>query len=251
MAGIMAVSPVRVPGTVFPQRLPTVIYGKVPRKLLFSEKNNWVLWSGLEKDSTSIDISSLDIPAAKIAGKEGKSLMSAVTYYQMANPEKYWYASGSRAKVSYDDTVSNPHLTFLYPHAEHLNDAAFEKKVSEICKKARKKKTSAGRIKSVNASIIRNTRYIDTDTFSHAYDAYGALVEKKAVCYGYAEAFYLCMKRLHIPVKYEFNKSCTHVWNRVKVGKKWKVVDVTWNETTHNGYLLSSSHKGKGVYLEV
>jgi len=35
-----------------------------------------------------------------------------------------------------------------------------------------------------------------------------------------------------------------HIWNKVKVGKKWLHVDVTWNDCTHSTkYLLKSSHK--------
>lgn len=228
----------RTAETVFPQRLSYAIYGKSAQ---FKENINWALWKGLSDGSAEIDISSLHFPLSELPSK-GAYITNAISYYQMVNPDRYYYNNGMNATVSYDDTLPSEkqELTILYPHAQHLDDGAFNDAVSRICAKASRKKTDAEKIKSVNSQICRMTEYGEGE---HSSDAYGALVNHKAVCFGYAQAFHLCMNRLNIPDKYEFSKSGDHVWNRVNVKGKWKVVDVTWNDVTDNQYLLTKAHK--------
>jgi len=80
------------------------------------------------------------------------------------------------------------------------------------------------------------------EKYRPSYTAYGCLVRKTATCAGYTAAFTLIMEKLGIPEKGVYNQ--THCWNRVKIDKKWYVVDVTWNDTSKsNKYLLVSKHK--------
>lgn len=81
--------------------------------------------------------------------------------------------------------------------------------------------------------------YIDT--------AYGALVNGKAICGGYAKAFKAVMDRLGIPCvcvqgySYKDGSSefVAHMWNAVKLDGMWYAVDVTWNDTAgKNDWLL-------------
>ncbi len=65
-----------------------------------------------------------------------------------------------------------------------------------------------------------------------ASTAYGCLVEKKAICSGYAAAFQLLMNRLEIPC---FRVTGTadgvpHEWNVVTVDQKSYHVDLTWDD---------------------
>ena len=231
-----------------PMRPSSVIYGKIPKQMYFSESINRLLWSGLESESSSIDISSLKMPLDSFMGAKGTSLVSGVTYYQMVNLGRYWFSSGTKVSASYDDTLPKNQQVMLdmYPHSQHLNDGAFNAQVERICAKAMKKKTIKAKVTSVNNSICQITSYGEGD---HSSDAYGALINRKAVCTGYAQAFYLCMRRLFIPVKYEYNKECDHIWNRVLVDGKWKVVDVTWNDSApKNQYLLTPKHKAAIVF---
>lgn len=66
----------------------------------------------------------------------------------------------------------------------------------------------------------------------HAHDPYGALVEGKAVCEGYAEAFQYLLHRAGIQSFLVIGSSRGegHEWNVVKIDGKYYHVDPTWND---------------------
>lgn len=102
----------------------------------------------------------------------------------------------------------------------------------------------------------QETADANTDTDSNAYTAYGALVEGKAVCEGYAKAMQLLLQRASIPATVVSGHSLktgeAHMWNLVKINGQPYHLDPTWNDsgsflqhtyfnlTTH---ALSSTHK--------
>lgn len=62
----------------------------------------------------------------------------------------------------------------------------------------------------------------------NSFSAYGAIVQDKAVCQGYAEAMSLLLDRFNIPNI--LVSSNTHVWNLVYVDDLWLHLDVTWDD---------------------
>lgn len=90
--------------------------------------------------------------------------------------------------------------------------------------------------------------------YTYAYSAYGALVEGKAVCVGYAQGMKLLLNRVGIASTMVTGKSVengeNHVWNLVTVNGKNYHLDVTWDssEYVHHSYFnittkqLSLSH---------
>ena len=80
-----------------------------------------------------------------------------------------------------------------------------------------------------------------------AYTAYGALVEGKAVCEGYAKAYQLLLDRCGIDAVMVSSLAMNHGWNLVKLGDSWYHVDVTWDDpipdapgkADHSFFLLS------------
>lgn len=71
------------------------------------------------------------------------------------------------------------------------------------------------------------------DTLPHAFDIYGAAIEGKAVCEGYAKLFqYLCYcTGINSTQIFGTSNGSNHMWNAVKVDNEWYQVDVTWNDT--------------------
>ena len=65
------------------------------------------------------------------------------------------------------------------------------------------------------------------------HTAYGALVNKEAVCEGYAKAYKLLMDAMGIPCDVVINEE--HAWNVVCLEGKWYLVDVTNDDTSGNG----------------
>lgn len=62
---------------------------------------------------------------------------------------------------------------------------------------------------------------------------YGALIEKKVVCLGYAYAFKALMDEVGIPcVVVVGHARAYHAWNKILIDERWRVVDVTWNDNS-------------------
>ena len=66
---------------------------------------------------------------------------------------------------------------------------------------------------------------------------YGLMIEKKAVCEGYAKAFKYLLDELNIPcviicgdVTDEDGNIERHAWNEVYLEGKWYAVDTTWDD---------------------
>ncbi len=79
-----------------------------------------------------------------------------------------------------------------------------------------------------------------------SYEPYGAIVEGKAVCLGFATAFQLFMDVLDIEcitvVGAAFSSMEDHAWNMVRIDDEWYCVDATWDEGAYGfGYFNKSS----------
>lgn len=96
---------------------------------------------------------------------------------------------------------------------------------------------------AIHDYIIENTDYILDE---YKYAAYDALINKKAVCAGYAEVFQTFMDMLGIPCLYvtgqgiHNNKSEPHAWNMVKLDNEWYCVDVTWDDPIGSNNIFKS-----------
>ena len=92
------------------------------------------------------------------------------------------------------------------------------------------------KIKAIHDKICEITAY-DTEGLNDPqntlkYTAYAALVEGKAVCQGYAIAFYRLCKEAGIPVRIITGTSDgqNHAWNIVKLGEVYYNIDCTWDD---------------------
>lgn len=104
-----------------------------------------------------------------------------------------------------------------------------------------KGKSDYQKVKLIHDFIVNNTRYQFT---SNCYSAYGALVEGRAVCQGYAQLAYKMLTEAGVKC-YTITGTAnngsgaqTHAWNMVRIGKKWYYLDVTWDDPTGGGDVL-------------
>lgn len=87
------------------------------------------------------------------------------------------------------------------------------------------------------------------DAYPHAYTAYGALVEGRAVCEGYSRAMQLLLHRVGIPCTLVTGQAKEtgeeHMWNLVTVNGRNYHLDVTWDDSedilTHTFMNLSTA----------
>lgn len=91
-------------------------------------------------------------------------------------------------------------------------------------------------MKSVNDYLCNNIYYPDlnsSDYVMSAHDAYGALVEGRAVCQGYSDAFKLICDYYKIPCVCISGTSggAGHMWNAMQMDDGlWYLTDTTWND---------------------
>lgn len=138
-----------------------------------------------------------------------------------------------------------------------------DKKADEIVKKIIKKSMSTDqKVKAIHDYLATHCNYdsksASSGTMTQAHTAYGCLINKKAVCQGYAAAFNLLLTKCKIPsiAVSGYGNGGSHAWNLVKVGSKAYYYDVTWDDPVFTSgpkpdfvrwdyYKLTASQMGK------
>ena len=116
--------------------------------------------------------------------------------------------------------------------------------------------TRQNKIKYIHDYIIANTDYDQTNSTNDS-NIYGTLIEKKAVCEGYAKTFQFLMNELNIPcilvygiAQTDEEKSEFHAWNYVMLdNQKWYAIDTTWDDPIVIGGGKISDAKKHEFYL--
>lgn len=106
-------------------------------------------------------------------------------------------------------------------------------------------KTDFEKVRSIYDYICKNVTYdfqhVSTPTYDLMYTAYGALVNKTAVCQGYAVLFYRLMLEIGVDCRIISGKGdgAPHAWNIVRLDGKYFNVDSTWDAQSYiYGYFL-------------
>lgn len=169
-------------------------------------------------------------------------LSEAVEAYKNDHPEVFWLKSDFQYIDNYDSTS----LFLSYSVQPDNSDPdrlkkakeKFNKTVDKIVDGAPRNATDYELELYVNDYLVDNCVYDKEAAESeelegHENDAYGALVEKKAVCEGYSRAFQLLCNRLGVDCISISGSGDgeSHAWNNVRLDGEWYEVDVTWNDT--------------------
>lgn len=171
-----------------------------------------------------------------------KQIAEAVDAYLNDHPEVFWLKYDF--SYVYENGYTNIFFKLSMDSSERVEgqkklDAVVDKIIAEAPENA-----SALELEIyINDYLVDNCEYDDEAAKSkgilgNANDAYGALVEKKAVCEGYTRAFSLLCNEFGI------ENTCVsgvgadpdgrqepHIWNCVKLGESWYHLDVTWNDS--------------------
>ncbi len=207
---------------------------------------------GIENLQNEIPISGISIGT-----DEGMALFYRVI---ADNPQLFWVSR--KVSVSYDPrTMTVQSFVVLYTDGEKADTVngnqpvavadrtkiaakrtALNEKIGQIMGVIPANYPEIDREKLIHDYIVTHLQYdtvaagstIPVDSIlPHAYDIYGAAVEGKAVCEGYAKLFqYLC---------YQTGINATqisgkangggHMWNAVKLDGDWYEIDVTWDDS--------------------
>lgn len=128
--------------------------------------------------------------------------------------------------------------------------------------------TDYNKILQIHDWIVDNLEYEKNVTNNNVYNLYGALIEKSAVCEGYAEALKYILDEAGIPCVLVSGTATNseetterHEWNYVQLYGKWYAVDSTWddpiikgmgyvsNSVKHRYFLVGSNEMNKNHFL--
>lgn len=158
-------------------------------------------------------------------------------------PEYFWFNGAWGAGISSNGTTTiltlNPTYTITGPALSSAKNA-YNSKVSELTN-GLSGKSDYEKSKIIHDRLIDTVTYVSTNNDQNAY---GALVEGKAVCNGYARAYQHLMNEAGIPTWYvrgasinpATNTQIGHAWNLVKLDGKWYYTDVTWDDQGENTF---------------
>ena len=179
-------------------------------------------------------------------GASSASISNALGALVEENPEFFWLSGAAEIELTMEgrnildvtcdleleDGIRHEDLKFLY--------AKFNATVNDIVFRARQYNTHFHRVLFVHDYIADNTEFVSDAPMR--YNAYGCLVDHRAVCAGYAKAFQVIMKRLGYECGYvsgaDRDKSSihsSHAWNYIGIGNDYYFVDLTWDDTYTQG----------------
>lgn len=144
----------------------------------------------------------------------------------------------------YCEIYDNYYVENAILHGKQIpEDREDAQKLFEVCKKllpkiGGEKVSDYRKEKRIHDYLVQHIEYgfsdKDDEASSKAYSSYGALVEKKAVCNGYAQAMKLLCDLTGVECEMISGTADgeNHAWNLVKLDDSWYHVDATWDDPT-------------------
>lgn len=168
----------------------------------------------------------------------------AIAYQAVSNdnPELFWLpysylingvSEGSEKvsiALSYNSEAHSCSYLIQRSEQEQMS-RRLEAAASEIISKAADHSRFEAEI-ILHDELCKRVVYTSGEAEGLVYTAFGALVNGKAVCEGYARAMQLLCGKLGIPCILVFGESrgTGHMWNLIDPGDGWYHLDVTWDD---------------------
>ncbi len=185
---------------------------------------------GVESFSESINLS-----GCKLSVDQFKKVLF---YYRADYPQHFWLDAEYVVQTAKETVVSYKPKYTMHPIFVDIAKSKLEEKVGSVLPLIAECKTDYEKEKYIHDYLSNNVDY--TLEGDHVYTAYGALVQKKAVCEGYSKAFQHLCYRAGIECLYVTGESVNpmvtdsdpipHSWNIVKIDGKYYNVDSTWDD---------------------
>ena len=219
-------------------------------------QNNPVQWSGnqvvirLEEDSTALRTLSGTLEGdsrEEIEQQVRGAVCNAYAAYNYDHPEVFWIGKEIEQENTFiftegngSDTASVSAMTLKIssPFTEQSLPAArnqFAAELNAAAAAANQGSTTYQKLRLAHDYLCGSVTY--TAGAARAYSAYGALVDKKAVCEGYSRAMKAVCDALGIPcvcisgTAVSKTERVSHMWNAVSLDNRWYAVDCTWDDT--------------------
>lgn len=160
-------------------------------------------------------------------------LTKVVELYRYDHPEHYWLPNSFRRGYY----SSNPSITtsIKFDYLTGFENSAFDAAVAELLTVTEGKTTEYNKALALHDALVKHISYDLTAT--NAHNAYGAIVDKRAVCDGYSKAYQYLLQCVGIQsyIVSGTSKGQNHAWNLVRLDGKYYYTDVTWDDPTVGG----------------
>lgn len=153
--------------------------------------------------------------------------------------ELFWMGGTySMMPSAYDETYIETMMPTYTMSGAELADAkvAFEQAVTRFLSRLTPGMSEYEMEKALHDMLAANVEYVSA---TNAHNAYGALVEGKSVCEGYAESLQYLLQRVGIQAIEVFGYGITdkqsgtgenHAWNIVRLDGQYYLTDLTWDD---------------------
>ena len=193
----------------------------------------------------------------------GEYYQSAIEAYTYDNPEIF-YLSPNKMYLNIETTTIGSNVTYNvfinngnennYFIDEFTSQGQVESAINQIEQTKNqilqnRSENTYDNIKMVHDYLVENIEYDTTISQSNIYNVYGALVNGRAVCEGYARSFKYLMDELGIPCTLVIGTGTNsqgetenHAWNYVQLNGNWYAIDCTWDDpVSSTGYVSQNS----------
>ncbi len=196
------------------------------------------LITGFSTCPTELNISHFNLPT---------SIVNAVVNYIWYETPELFHIGNMRYSYSSSRIISLKPTTYHYTASEYPTMLNKLKQNAEILLDGIKGNNN---LTDVEKSLLLHDRlaiwceydyenYLNQSLPRSAYNAYGAFVNKTAVCMGYALAYDYLLFQVGIDSEYCSSDLLNHAWNIVYVNNSTYHVDVTWDDPVRDrsGYV--------------
>ncbi len=184
------------------------------------------LYRQMKKRNEIIDVQSYQISIEEM----GK----IVTGVLNENPDLYFVNRSYRFSHYEGDTLT---IEVKLTYDNSLNEEAFQKAVEEALLVVKSDMSDFEKAVILHDYLALNCEY-DEENYEAgtipnvSYSAYGVLVNRTAVCQGYALAYKYLLNQLGINCYMVISREMDHGWNLIELNGEYYQVDVTWDDPT-------------------
>lgn len=207
----------------------------VPAGLSDVEGAKAAIINGLMQLETSIDVSPYHIESSALVAL-AEDIVNVDGYDNYYGIIRYWCTQPA-GETAWTLQVTHKTNDLEQMEQQRQENAAIKNAVDKILAQAVEPGMSDYETaKALHDYLVLNCSY-DMRLYTgnlpaDSYRAYGALVNKTAVCAGYAQAYQMLLEAVDIPCEYVTGSANggSHAWNIVQIDGEWYHVDTTWDD---------------------
>lgn len=191
------------------------------------------IYEQYQAKNTEIDVSSYNIPWDECSAF-GKIALGVINEH----PNLYYMSKG----CSYSG-INNYVRTLIVSYNTGYDDDAFQTEAAKALAVLQDGMSDVEKAVALHDYLAIHCSYAYADYLNgtlttDVYNAYGVLVNRSAVCQGYALTYkYLC-NQAGIKCLMVSSDNINHAWNLIQLNGKYYQVDVTWDDPTWDAYGL-------------